>query len=395
MKDQSGASLPYVLKATATTDFNTTPQLSFMHQLAKFRFKLTGTAVQGVTPTIRVNGIANTTYTNGDIEAASDATEDITPHQSGDYYEVLLLPGNVADNFVKIDVPDIGTYYYTPKAADGQSNLTLAAASCYTYDIAVNKPGPTIYPAGSSIPTITDDGEYIIEGDGTQTNNGIVINGSPSVTLKNVNINGNLEIKSGTPTINIDGTCNLQSSGGSAIALTSENANVVIKGSGTNPTLTVTGNSYQAGIGGNDNSFGNIYIEGITLTAYGHEAAPGIGSGLPAYRGEMKKSGWIYIKNSTVTASGKYDSYYNVSPAAIGNSSIAGGASLEQGDITIENTSMTKSEILRTLTQLSGSHKIGNGTGGDLDKGTIKIGTIKIIAKDGTFTDNSNGYIDN
>lgn len=398
LKNQSGA-LPYVLKATATADFNTTPQLPFKHQLAKFRFKLTGTAItQGVIPAVSVKGIANTTYTNGDIQATSGAAaEDIAPHKDGNYYEVLLLPGQVADNFITISVPDIGTYHYTPQAGSSlTANLTLAAANSYTYDITVNKPGPTTYPAGSTIPEITDDGEYIIEGNGSQTTNGIVINGSPSVILKNVNISSNLgiEIKSGSPTIHIEDTCHLTSSEGSAIALTSENANVEIKGSGTNPTLIVTGGNYQPGIGGNDNSFGNIYIEGITLTAYGHEAAPGIGSGLSVYSGQVKKSGWIYIKNSTVTASGKYDSFYSVSPAAIGNSSITGGASLEQGDITIENTSMTKSEILSTLTQLSGSHKIGNGTGGNTSAGTITIGTIKIIAKDGTFKDERNGYID-
>lgn len=187
----------------------------------------------------------------------------------------------------------------------------------------------------------------------------------------------------------------VKSSQGCAIALTSENANVEIKGSGTNPTLTVTGGYYQAGIGGNNNSFGNIKIENITLDAYGHVAAPGIGSRLPAGQGQLKKSDWIYIKNSLVTVSSQYDSFFNVYPTAIGNSSITGGASLEQGDIIIENTFKAKQKILSTLTQLSGSHKIGNGTGGDTSRGTIKIDTITIIARDGTFTDNGQGYIDN
>ncbi|ADV42460.1 fimbrillin family protein [Bacteroides helcogenes] len=151
LKDQSGA-LPYVLKATATAAFNTTPSLPFAHKLAKFRFKLTGNAItqeginpiaklQDMTPTVTVKGIAKTTYANGEIQAASDAVaEDITPYKNGEYYEVLLLPGQVVDNFVKIDVPNVGIYYYTPKSADNTTNLTMEAANCYTYDIAAERP---------------------------------------------------------------------------------------------------------------------------------------------------------------------------------------------------------------------------------------------------------------
>lgn len=399
LADQSGG-LTYVLKADETSaSYNSENiALTFKHRLAKVRIKLVkGTYTGDLTnATVKINSQYTTcTVSNGEV-TAGDTTGDIPMHKavygSDTYYEVNVVPGKaLKDKAFTITAENKTTQ------ANLKSEITLTAGNAYTLSITMNAAEPTTYPAGNAIPEIKDNGEYIIEGNGTQTTNGIVINGSPTVTLKNVNINSNLgiEIKSGSPTILIDGTNQLASSGGSAIALTSENANVTIKGSGTNPTLTVTGGDYQAGIGGNDNSFGNIQIEGITLNAYGHIAAPGIGSGLPAYQGELKKSGWIYIKNCAVTASGQYDEYFNDSPAAIGNSSIAGGASLEQGDITIENTSLTKSKILETLTQLSGSHKIGNGTGGNTNRGTITIGTIKIIASDGTFTDNGSGYIDN
>lgn len=399
LADQSNG-LAYVLKAEEVTGVSYKSgsiSLQFKHQLAKVRVKLVNGTYQGdlTNATVKINS-QYTSCTISNRTVSGTTTGDITMHKAaydGDtYYEANVVPGKaLKDNAFTIIAGDKTTQ------ANLENEITLTAGNVYTLTITINAVGPTIYPAGNAIPEITDDGEYLIEGNGNQTTNGIVINGSPTVTLKNVNISSNLgiEIKSGSPTILIDGTNLLQSSGGSAIALTSENANVTIKGSGTNPTLTVTGGNYQAGIGGNDNSFGNIHIEGITLTANGHVAAPGIGSGLPAYQGELKKSGWIYIKNCTVTASGLYDDWFNVSPAAIGNSSITGGASLEQGNITIENTSLTKSKILETLTQLQGSHKIGNGTGGDTSRGTIKIGTIKIIASDGTFTDNGSGYIDN
>lgn len=400
LQDQS-SKLAYVLKGSGTGRYSSTATLTFTHQLAKVRVALTGTAIEPTTsPTVSILGYTACTNRQGSVTGSGDAkTNYISTHPMSvngtTYYEANVVPQDMSttDKFIKIVIGK-NIFYYKPT----DNNIgKLHAGNIHTYTITVNKPGPITYPTGSIIPTITDDGEYIIEGNGSETTNGIIIQGSPTVTLKNVNISSSLgiEIKGGTPTILIDGTNQLRSSGGSGIALTSEDANVIIKGSGTNPSLTVTGGYYQAGIGGNDNSFGNIRIEDITLVANGHEAAPGIGSGLPAYDGELKKSGWIYIKNCAVTASGQYDSYYNVSPASIGNASIAGGASLEQGDITIDNTSLTKSKILETLTQLSGSHKIGNGTGGSTSAGTIKIGTIKIIASDGTFTDNGNGYIDN
>lgn len=112
-----------------------------------------------------------------------------------------------------------------------------------------------------------------------------------------------------------------------------------------------------------------------------------------AYHSGKSTSGWIYIKNSTVTASGRVDPLFQIAPAAIGNSIIDSTVSLEQGNITIENTSKTKQQILSTLT--SGSHKIGNGTNRGTTSSNIKIGTITIIASDGTFTDNGQGYIDN
>lgn len=382
--------LAYVLKAEVSgVKYNTNPKpiLIFKHQLAKVRIVLSG-ANSSKVKSVQIESYIQCTNERGTVEGKSVGIIDMceTTLQDGTVcWEANVVPDYTISNIKVNNNANWSTLTTSVTPVAGKYHVITVGVKTITY------------PVSSPIPDITDNGEYIIEGDGSPTNNGIVIEGSPTITLKNVNISSSLgiEIKSGTPTILIDGSNQLTSSKGSGIALTSENANVIIKGSGSNPTLTVTGGFYQAGIGGNDNPFGNIYIEGITLTAYGHEAAPGIGSGLPAYKGEMKKSGWIYIKNCTVTASGQYDDFYKVSPAAIGNSSIAGGASLEQGDITIENDSMNKEDILRTLTQLSGSHKIGNGTGGNTSAGTITIGTIKIIAKDGTFTDNGVGYIDN
>ena len=308
LKDQSGA-LPYVLKATKTADFNTKPQLPFTHQLAKFRFKLTGTAVQGVTPTIRVNGIANTTYTNGDIEAASDATEDITPHQSGDYYEVLLLPGQVADNFIKIDVPDIGTYYYTPKAADGQSNLTLAVASCYTYDITVDAPKPTEINLNNATEDITIDKakEYILSG---TTTHKVTISADATVKLKDVTITPTtgapIQISGNhTATLILEGTNTLTAPDGFSAIWPNEGSTVVIDGNGS---LKAQGGYEAAGIGAGSwdgywrRHAGIVKILGGTINSIGGGGATGIGC---SYRSDCYG---IEILGGAVTAK-KGDGY--------------------------------------------------------------------------------------
>lgn len=291
--------LAYVLKAEEKTGVSYKSgsiSLQFKHQLAKVRVKLVNGTYQGdlTNATVKINSqYTSCTISNRTVTVSGTTTGDITMHKAayddGDtYYEANVVPGKaLKDQAFTITAGEKTTQ------ANLESGITQTAGNAYTYTVTVNAAGPTTYPAGNAIPKITDDGEYIIEGNGAQTTNSIVISGSPTVTLKNVNIKSNLgiEIKSGNPTILIDGTNQLQSSNGSTIALTSENANVTIKGSGTNPTLTVTSGKYQAGIGGNDTSCGNIHIEGITLTANGHEAAPGIGMGLSALGG--RKSGDI------------------------------------------------------------------------------------------------------
>lgn len=306
LQNQSSA-LPYVLKATARANFNATPQLSFTHQLAKFRFKLTGTAImEDVTPTVTVKGIAKTTYTNGEIKATSDATaENITPHKSGDYYEVLLLPGQVADNFIKIDVLDIGTYYYTPKITDEltqvQTNLTLAVASCYTYDITVDAPKPTEINLSNATEDITIDKarEYILSG---TTTHKVTISADATVKLKDVTITPTtgapIQISGNhTATLILEGTNTLTAPDSFSAIWPNAESTVVIDGNGS---LTAQGGYEAAGIGAGSSRrhAGIVKILGGTIDSKGGGDATGIGC---SYYGDCYG---IEISGGTVTAWG-------------------------------------------------------------------------------------------
>lgn len=380
LKKQSGA-LPYVLKATTTADFNTAPQLQFKHQLAKFRFKLSGTAItQGVNPNVSVKGIANTTYTNGEIQAASGAaTEDITPHTNGEYYEVLLLPGQVADDFIAITVPGItGTYHYTPKSADAPTaNLTLNTASCYTYDITVNKPEPTPITGGE----ISKPGDYIMTGNITQTvtlnSDGIIL------TLDGVtsNIATPIKIEQGTPTIILKGNNSLTASGAPAIWLIGKNTNVVIKGT-ENSHLKVSSTDGSAAIGTcfyngyGTNPCGDIRIEEASIEASSVNGAAAIGTGGGFYGAGT--CGVITIIKSDITATVKE---YHGKPAVIGTGGTDGQPMSCKGiNITLK-VGQTKSDFENSLT---GPYTTKVGAGEGLNSASNTCSYVNWYNADGT-----------
>ena len=371
LKNQSSA-LPYVLKATGAAYGNATPQLQFKHQLAKFRFKLTGSAIKGgiYVPTVTVKGIAKTTYTNGEIEATSSATaEDIIPHKNGDYYEVLLLPGRVADNFIKIVVPYRGTYYYTPKAANNsQTNLTLEKANCYTYDIEVKEQAAKEIDLSSQqgeTYTVPANTRVIIDGKGIESNKEIIINEYTDVTLKNVKIHyievqntailtlyGTNEINKttiGSPLVVNGGTLTINGNLNDRLTLTAgddysggglslENgANLIING-GTITATGVNGRWYGgAGIGANSTTCGTITINGGNITATGGRKSTGIGAGMYSSCGD------IIITGGTISATGGGG---NNTTGGAGIGSAAGYKPYDQsicGNITISgmNTQVT------------------------------------------------------
>lgn len=380
--------LAYVLKADEKTGQNYNSgniSLQFKHQLAKVRVKVVKGGYMGnlnVTA-VSVKGYTSCTVSNGTV-TASGTLGDITTKKTDIYWEANLVPGASALSKT-ITIAADNKITTCTLAAD----VSLASGNVYTYTVTVNAAGPTTYPAGSVIPEITDDGEYIIEGNGNQTTNGIVISGSPTVTLKNVNISAGtaIEIKNGgNPTIIIENTCVLKSTGWYSAGIHISKGSLTLYGTGS---LDVTGGRFSAGIGiGMDGYFSDITIRNLTVKATGGEGGAGIGTGINGYQGRIMNVGTIHIYQADVTAIGTYDLYSNQGAAAIGCGAIYSGEDVTMGDIYIE-TSKTKDTFLAKLTKGgNGTQRIGKGTSNG--SGSFIIGKVKINASDG-FSEYNNG----
>jgi hypothetical protein len=186
--------------------------------------------------------------------------------------------------------------------------------------------------------SITENGNYQIIGNGTQTLNCIAVNSGviATISLENVNIVSNNEstfdMKGATVELLLKGSNTLWSASTKAGIHVSP-GNVITIDSKDNPgyfsgTLTVTGGSGGAGIGGNYNeSGGTITVNGGTINANGGSFAAGIGSG-SAVGGNATNGGIITINGGIVTATTFDDNAHN--PACIG-----GGAYSDAGIITI------------------------------------------------------------
>ena len=131
-------------------------------------------------------------------------------------------------------------------------------------------------------------------------------------------------------TVWITGTNNLTSNSGAGIYVKSGNT-VIIKSDSRDNVLTAQAGMDGAGIGGagydfaGNTSCGNIYIENVTVNAYGcaeMDNSPGIG--------DANSCGTITIKNATVTARGS--AQYSEMCSAIGSRTVP--------DIIIENSTI-------------------------------------------------------
>lgn len=388
--NQQTNGFPYVLKGTGSGAYNSSASLSFTHQLAKVRIKLTGTAKGLENAKVTLKGYTDFTYTEGTISGAKTEGT-ITPKNKNTdgYYEALLIPigaNSVPDKFVTIKVGD-NTFYYTPTGETAK----LVTGHVYTYTITVNEPPLT--PAKPI--TISDDGKYIITGSGDQT---ITISGgSPKVTLNNVTMGNNINITGGTPTLIIKGNTTLNKNG--LIQISGENTNVTIEGDGTLNALAIRSGQYKTcgnitikgitanisnNIGGGDcGNCGNIKIENAKITIANGEGAAAIGCGIPYSADVITKCGNIEIINSDITAYAGNN--FAAGPAVIGccgayNNATKGNC----GNITITlQQNQPKDSFLSKLTLYNTSaEKVGLGACSNNLAG--KVGTIIWKQADGT-----------
>lgn len=403
--------LAYVLKAEASNvTYNTSPSLSFTHQLAKIRVALGDGSTADLfndDAKVEVYNYPSCTVSNGTIDKNSLPTEGyITMHKvtysDKTYYEANIVPNGAVSKF-RITLKD-----KTAKEMTIGSPVALAAAKLHLITLTVTNAEITL---GNNPVNINDNGEYTISGTGTQT---ITINGSPTVTLKDVNIANNncIHIKSGSPTIILEGTnklgLTLTQTKEPLFRLEGENTNVTIQGDGTlEIDATVSGNweapaigpvpgkrcgnitilggtikayaSTTAGIGSSMNgTCGNITIKNATVHVKG---SPAIGASTLGYGGNSS-CGDILIENTNLTAEVQNEyrysgTYYHVD---IGCGCSDSGGTITCGTITIRHIGKTRAEILSTIT--GGQPLIGKGT----TNGTSSCGLITIIERNGTQT---------
>ena len=280
--------LTYLLQATGDGNYQSTPiNLNFTHQLAKVRVELTGTKSNEVQQ-VYVRSYPASTHSHGTLDSQDRSlTPQYVPMRRAtyggvEYWEANLRPGYLDEN-----------NSFQVANADGvrvqvtQGRVNIEAGHVHTIKIDVGEAKPV---EGE----ISDDGTYIVNGTRVESVN--ITGGSPTIYLKDANINVSnspaINITNGNPIIRVFGENNTITSSNSAGIYVAENATVTITGSNRSDVLTVTGNEGSSGIGGyviDDSSFqsansGNINIKNVTLYAYSSSlsdmgtVSPGIGS---------------------------------------------------------------------------------------------------------------------
>lgn len=348
-KQSSG--LAYVLKTGQLTNQNYKNgdiALTFKHQLAKVRVKLTGDKATAVTG-VKVKGYTTCTVTDGKVSNEGNETY-FSMRKNGDYYEANLVPKTINSNdFIRLNENVQATVTGITK---------LEAGNVYTITIEVK---PVSITDGR---TITEPGDYLMNGSYSQT---ITIQKGEKVTLTLNNVESTagtaIKVESGSPTIIVQGENSFTHNGlPIVIHLDGKDANVILQGGKEGGKLSVTagGNNAAASaiIGGAANAeAGNITIRDmkISITGINNMKAAVIGTGIGF---EAKAScGDIYMENTILNVDG------TVSSAVIG-AGLAQNHNTSCGNITIKlNKDDTKTAFLSRLPtpSYSTAEKVGKG----------------------------------
>ncbi len=210
--------------------------------------------------------------------------------------------------------------------------------------------------------TITDSGEHIITG--TTTTNKITIEGgTPTVTVKNVNITLNqgcpLTVHSSDFTLIIEGENTFKSGNCAGIDVAGGRQITIKENENVKGTLNATGGNNCSGIGGGGwGSGGTIIILSGTINANGGSNGSGIGGG------QYAKGGDVIVRGGTVTATG------GGSGAGIGG----GGDGGDGGTFTIYGG---------TVTATGGGSAAGIGGGNGGAGGTVLVNGGTVTATGG------------
>ena len=273
--------------ATVSGSAVTATDANFENQQAIVKFSLTDkTTTSAISATQLVVNDGTTDYT---ITPAS-ATSEI----------YVALPGFSGQTVTLTATAGGNTYSY--------EKTGVSFTNGQYYEIGV-KMSPIISLSGRTYlddELVIADG-YIVTGYATAYSCKVAVADGATVTLRDVeNNNGNLDPSSACPgikclgdaTIILEGNNTVRGGGTYAGIYVPEGKTLTIRGTGS---LTVTGGSRGAGIGGNiEGNCGSIVISGGTITATGGSHGAGIGLGYSPER----EFGDITISGGTVTATG-------------------------------------------------------------------------------------------
>ena len=408
LSDQKNALAYVVTAASANASFNQPVSLTFSHALAKVRVAFANESTADLA-NASVSILAPTSCTVDGGNVTAGATTDYIPMHKVTYGDKVYYEANVTSGIT------LGTKAFK-LAVNGKTALcsttavTTQAGKCH--EIALEVDNAPITLADNTPININDNGTYTINGISRYCNNTtITINGSPTVTLKDVGIKNNdgncIHIKSGSPTIIVEGENWLQTDvmeEQAPVFHIGENANVTIKGTGKLTIQATNGNTPAIGAGSGE-TCGSITIQDCTITAYAKQAT-GIGSGdgncgditiknatvdvtggpaigAGSYSGN-NNCGDILIENTALTAKTAYFPGYLTATIGCGSMPLAYDVSCSKtcGKITITHGSKTITEILKTIT--GGTPLIGKIE--NSASMTSFCGTITITGSDGTQT---------
>lgn len=244
-------------------------------------------------------------------DAEGTLTQSVTPVAASLHTITLTVQGRVPDDAQAVDLSTL-TETYT--IADSNPYRFYNSAGAGSYGISVTSGNPDIY-----------------------LDNAII-----SVSSGNA-----INITSGNPTIHVVGDNNTAQCTSTTSTITgagiyvAQGSTVTITGSGRNDKLTTNGAQGGAGIGGNNQSCGNIVIGNVTVYAYGSTRLAGTVYAAGIGGSGEHTCGTITIDNATVYAYGVNDGGAgNISTPGIGGGlySIVGTIG-SYGTITIRNNS--------------------------------------------------------
>lgn len=406
---------------------NRNTPMTFHHQTAKVTVNLTagngGTLDES--PSVQLLNVSG-------VEGGGTAITPYRPNDTKQTYLALLNGQTIAAGreFIQITTNGIA-FAYRPGAPK-----ELAAGMAYTFNITVKAEGldvtvresiawntdgtsgsgsitlpEVIDLAGGTPVNITDNRTYLITGTG-ESQQGITIEGSPTITFQSVNVGAEtaIEIRSGNPKLVFEGTNSLESTGeGKGAISLSGNASVEISGSGTlnltannadtwvygwqegailgsagsatcgdisisGVTLNITANACNAAIGSGEynSSCGDILITDATIRITDCSGGAGIGTST-TYQG-TSSCGDIRIKNSDIEIG--YGNYFAIHGPAIGCSALWNYDSTVKGIYITLKEGQTRDDFLSKLvtTTATSSDKVGRGYNGSDKCGTITNG---------------------